>query len=66
MEALARTVSGAVTAARMEPAVTMTTPAVSVPRVGRDSSVIRHVHWVSMEVVAVRIVPVRMVGLVTM
>lgn len=42
---MAQTVSGPVTAARMEPAVTMTTRAVCVPRGGRDSSVTRPAHW---------------------
>lgn len=65
-EVLAQTVSGPVTAARMEPAVTMTTRAVCVPRGGRDSSVTRPAHWGSMALDAVRTVPVRMVVLVTM
>lgn len=66
MEALARTVSGPVTAARMEPAVTMTIRAVCVPRDGRGSSVIRPAHWGSMAVDAIRTVLVRMVVPVTM
>lgn len=65
-EALARTVSGPVTAARMEPAVTMTTRAVCVPRDGMDSSVTKRVQWGSMAVAAVRTVPVRMVVPVTL
>lgn len=54
------------TAARMEPAVTMTTRAVCVPQDGRDSSVTKRVQWGSMAVDAVRTVPVRMVVPVTM